>query len=44
MVAMSKMLQKWLTQGLIEKVINGSKSPRDTKYKLKTKKEFEGRA
>ncbi len=44
MVAMSKMLQKWLAQGLIEKVINGSKSPRDTKYKLKTKKEFEGRA
>ena len=41
MTTMSKVLRGWLNQGLIEKVINGSKSPRDTRYKLKTKKEFE---
>lgn len=43
MVAMSRMLQKWLHQGLIEKATNGSKSTRDIKYKLKIKKEFEDR-
>ena len=35
MTNMSKILRKWLDQGLIERVINGSKSPRDAKYKLK---------
>lgn len=42
-VAMSKMFQKWLRQDLIEKVSNGSTAPRYTKYKLKAKKEFEGK-
>lgn len=39
-VTMSKFLKKWLNQGLIERVVNGSKSQRDYKYKLNTKNEL----
>ena len=42
-VAMSKMLQKWLVQDLIEKVANGGGTRRYARYKLKTKKEFGGK-
>ena len=41
MTSMSKMLKRWVQQGLIEKVVNSSKSTRDTRYKLKMKPEFE---
>lgn len=37
---MSKLFRKWVKEGLIEKASNGSQSLRDTKYKLKAKKEF----
>ena len=42
-VTMSKMLQRWLGQDLIEKVANGDGTRRYARYKLKTKKEFEGK-
>lgn len=41
--AMSKMLNKWLAQGLIERVVNGNAGRRHARYRLKTRKEFEGR-
>lgn len=40
MATMSKMLSKWLHQGLIDKVANGNRAPRYTKYRLAVKRGF----
>ena len=38
---MSAMLKKWIQQGLIERVTNGSQSRRDYRYKLSSRPELE---